>query len=244
MVVVEESALEVDWRLNVVACGSESGFGSSSLPASLLESFGKVRRMFDKAMDLVVKEVRAFIASTHQPNEQPVDHPDYVILGNIASADAPQSPLANHTVASVVNIAEEAAFKNAPHLQAREGKIRYRNAPAFLNLFLLFSANYDGYATALLRLSQVVTFFQGKNTFTLKNSPQPNDDEDSDLRITLELLALTFEQVNYLWASLGGKQMPFVLYKVRMVRIQADRTLAEGPVIEEIVGNTKHLRAR
>ena len=101
---------------------------------------------------------------------------------------------------------------------------------------MLFSANYDNYDTALRRLSQVVTFFQGKNTFTLKNSPVPEliGDATIEIRLILDLFALTFEQVNYLWASLGGKQMPFVLYKVRLVRIQADRTEAEVPVIEEI----------
>ncbi|GJL83497.1 MAG: hypothetical protein DHS20C01_31310 [marine bacterium B5-7] len=193
--------------------------------------------MFAKAVNLIMTDLRAFIALS---DPEGPDAPDYVISGNIAMADAPDltPPINQRVVVSVVNIAEEAAFKNAAHYERIGAETRYRNAPVFLNLYVLFSANYENYDTALRRLSQVITFFQGKNTFTLKNSPVPEfSDDATELRLILELFALTFEQVNYLWASLGGKQMPFVLYKLRLVRIQADRTQATSPVIEEIVAD-------
>ncbi len=201
--------------------------------------------MFKEALSLITSDLRAFIASTDSGGAAE-DAPEYIVSGNIALFDGaePNATISQRMVATVINIAEESAFKNAPHFERNGNQTRYRNAPAFLNLYILFSANYVKYETALKRLSQVVTFFQGKNVFDLKNTPQLDMHSDpTELRLIVELFALTFEQVNYVWASLGGKQMPFVLYKVRMVRVQADRTQAEGHVIEEIVGNSKNLTA-
>lgn len=192
--------------------------------------------MLRNAVKLINSELRTYIASTDGAAN---DGPDYVVMGNIAlSENADQNnSIKDRIVASVINIAEESSLKNAPHFERSGNQARYRNAPVFINMYLLFSANYADYGTALKRLSNVVTFFQGKNVFTLKDSPgEASQTEDSsELRLIMELFALTFEQVNYVWASLGGKQMPFVLYKVRMLQVQADRAYAEGKLIEEIV---------
>jgi hypothetical protein len=194
--------------------------------------------MIANAINLILTELRSYIASSAGASD--IDESDYVVPGNIAMVDTPDLSdlMRNRVVSSVVNIAEEATFKNSAHYALRDGLTRYRNAPAFLNLYVLFSANYNHYETALRRLSQVVTFFQGKNIFSLKDSPNETLlDDKTEMRLIMELFALTFEQVNYLWASLGGKQMPFLLYKLRIVRVDADRTQAEAPAIEEIVAN-------
>ena len=56
----------------------------------------------------------------------------------------------------------------------------------------------------------------------------------SDLKFTLELYTLTFEQINHLWGSLGGRQVPFAMYKLRLVAITDRALLREVPLIEEI----------
>ncbi len=191
--------------------------------------------MIADAANLILRELQASLRAT---NPGASDAPDFVVLGNIALADVDNlnPPIAERVVISVVNIAEETAFKNAPHYERAGDNTRYRNAPKYLNLYLLFSANYRDSSTALTRLSQVISFFQGKNVFTLTDSPSDKtvDDPFAEMKLIMELFALTFEQVNYLWASLGGKQMPFVLYKVRLVRMQSDRTQREAPVIERV----------
>jgi hypothetical protein len=196
-------------------------------------------RMLSIATNLILNDLRSYIAA--QDGGAGADAPEYVVAGNIALADVQDltPSIRQRVVATVVNIAEEAALKNVPYYQRSGSTARYRNPPAFLNLYLLFSANYGDYDDALKRLSQVVTFFQGKNAFSMKDSlkevpDQQILDQAEDMLLILDLFALTFEQVNYLWASLGGKQMPFVLYKVRLVRILGDRVQAETPVIEEI----------
>jgi hypothetical protein len=129
---------------------------------------------------------------------------------------------------------------------------RYENRPVFLNLYVLFTANFtggvppnNGYVQALRRLSLVLEFFQGKNVFTPANSsvtlpPELADLSNPDiagLKLNLELYTLTFEQINHLWGSLGGRQMPFVMYKVRLIAITERSIRKEVPLIEEIETN-------
>ena len=194
--------------------------------------------MLAKALRLISTQLRQYIAST-DPGATDPDAPNYVVLGNIALADVSDlsPPIRQRVVLSMVNVNEEATFKNLPNYDRLGGETRYRNAPVHLNLFLLFSANYDDYENALRRLSQVITFFQGKNVFTFRDAPMDeflDDAEVADFKLVLDLYTLTFEQINYLWGSLGGKQVPFVMYKLRLVKVQADRTRAAGALIEEV----------
>jgi hypothetical protein len=137
----------------------------------------------------------------------------------------------------LVNLEEETTLKNG-NTFTREagGVVHYHNAPLHVNLFLLFSANYRNYETALKRLTQVMTFFQGKQTFTLNNSPGASQHVTlvAELSLTMDLLSLSFEDVNYLWGSLGGKQLPFVTYRGRLVTIRDRRVLEGGGHIQEI----------
>jgi hypothetical protein len=48
------------------------------------------------------------------------------------------------------------------------------------------------------------------------------------------MFTLSFEQINHLWGSLGGRQMPFVMYKLRLVSVTEHALLREVPLIEEI----------
>lgn len=200
--------------------------------------------MILQAVELIVEQLRAYI-STQDQIEGGIDSGEnaFVTLGNIALADSPdRAPqIQQRIVLSLVNVLEETTLKNKPNFERVNNRIQYRNAPVHLNLYLLFSANYDDYSNALIRLSQVVEFFQGKNRFSLDNSPidLPDDELEalSEFRLSMDLYALSFEQINHLWGSLGGKQVPFVLYRMRIVEVQVDRPTAEGPPITEIHSN-------
>jgi len=121
------------------------------------------------------------------------------------------------------------------------GNAIYQNPPVNLNLYVLFSCNYTGdhYNLALKRLSYIIRFLQSKNVFSVSSSVSggsvsPEDPDIIDLKFTMELYTLTFEQINHLWGSLGGRQMPFVMYKLRLVTITERATVREVPLIEEI----------
>ena len=195
--------------------------------------------MISKALNLILDELNQFIP--------PIAGAPEVVLGNIALHESPDmDELSNKLVVCLVNVEEESTMKNRKHYQINDTEVIYRNPPVNLNLYVLFSANYttgnDPYDTSLKRLSQVISFFQSKNNFTLQNSTSGGSEDDEDLRnmrLVFELYTLTFEQINYLWGSLGGKQMPFVMYKVRLVTVNTRRPIGGGRVIEELESKDK-----
>jgi hypothetical protein len=189
--------------------------------------------MIDAAFALLNNQLAAYIESMGG------DRLD-VIMANIAAIDAANSniDLERKVILSLVNIEEEAALKNVGPLYRNAKTLNYVNPPVYLNLYLLITAHYEKYEDALTRLSNVIQFFQGKNSFSLKNSP-PNDmllnpETYEDIQLHLEMFSLSFEQLNHLWGSLGGKQWPSVLYKVRLVKITENRINAQGPLIEQV----------
>ena len=197
--------------------------------------------MIVDAVSLILGQLNQYI---HQQDGDPHGAPDAVIVGNIANADHPvfSSDVENQVVLTLVNLEEEAALKNGPTFtRAGPDAVSYHNPAIHLNLFVLFTANYRNYDTALRRLSQIVTFFQGKQRFTLRNSPGTVASVSviSDLSISMDLLSLSFEEVNHLWGSLGGKQGPFVAYRGRLVTVRDLRVLeGGGPVLEvEVTGH-------
>jgi len=164
--------------------------------------------------------------------------PNQVLWGNIAHLDRQEiaTELDNHLVLTLVKIEEERVLKNGRNYSAgAAGEIIYRNRPLHLNLFVLFTANYRNYATALRRVAQVLTFFQGKQKFTLANSPgaMPNS-PIAEFSLVMDLLSLTFEEVNHLWGFLGAKQSPFALYRGRLVTLSDMPALDGGGVVQEI----------
>lgn len=192
--------------------------------------------MINDALNLIVRELNQYIS--------PGENDSTVVLGNIGFIEGSGSntaDLSNDTdlakmVLSLVNVEEEKTLKNGPHDFMRNGQIHYKNRPVVLNLYLLFSANFPVYDTSLKRLSQVIAFFQGKNIFTVQNSPSLTAESESlkELKLILELNSLSFEQINHLWGSLGGKQVPFVLYKARLIEIESQVLQGIGPPITQI----------
>ena len=203
--------------------------------------------MIDQALTIIRDELEAYFRLLG-------DDTATVILDNISLLDTQDGAnLKDKVIISLVNVEEESTLKNLTHKVRLNGGINYVEPPVHLNLYLLFSANYVGestsptpkYTLALTRLSTIIQFFQSKRLFTLHNSPNANLSQSiedlnnpdlSNLRITIELYTLTFEQINHLWGSLGGKQLPFVMYKARLVEIQ-DPLRRNVPVIEEVRGD-------
>ncbi len=162
-----------------------------------------------------------------------------VVGGNVAHLDAETAdpPLTNKVVLTVVNLEEEKTLRNqVPYqesVQNGERTIEYRQPPAFLNAYLLFSASHTNYRNALRLLSDVLLFFQRRPVFTAQNSPGfALPPAQADARLVVELHSPSFEQANHLWGSLGGKQLPFVLYKCRLLKFEPVQVpLTRKPVL-------------
>jgi hypothetical protein len=136
---------------------------------------------------------------------------------------------------TLVNIEEETVGKaQTPYKKNDNDSIYIVNPEIKLNLYLLFTANFgdneNGYKESLKFLSYVISFFQAKNFFNHQNSP---DLDERIEKLILSLYTLPFEQQNYLWGSIGAKYMPSVMYKVRLITVQADEVKAEVYSITE-----------
>jgi hypothetical protein len=194
--------------------------------------------MIESALILLRNELQEYINSK--------DASVNVIVDNIGMFETSQgNTLINNIVLSLVNIEEESTLKNQSPLKRPNGlRAIYENPPVYLNLYILFTCNYSGndYPLALKRLGYIVQFLQSKNSFSADSSVSGGlmnfgDDDVVDLRFTLELYTLTFEQINHLWGSLGGRQMPFAMYKLRLVAITERAVVRDVPLIEEIETN-------
>jgi len=197
--------------------------------------------MIDKALILLKTELAAYLISKG-------DNAASVIIDNIGlSETSAGNSLPDSMVITLVNIEEESTLKNqSPLKRFPLAAAQYENPPVYLNLFVLMTCNYsgEGYLLALKRLSLVIQFLQSKNSFsstitTSGGSADPNDKQE--LKFTMELYTLTFEQINYLWGSLGGRQVPFAMYKLRLIAISEHAMVREVPLIEEIETNLSTL---
>lgn len=187
--------------------------------------------MINEVMKFIVDEINAEIT---------VSSGLFASLGNIARQEsgegsAASSPVGN-VVMTVVNIEEENTLKNNTPYIRRGEKIEKQNPIVFINLYVLISSPIDPYDKALLRISEVIRFFQGKSVFTPEGNIASNFPDQVE-KIMLELFTLNFEQVNHLWGILGGKYLPSVMYKLRLLPILSNKKQNVHP-IEEIAANS------
>ena len=169
-----------------------------------------------------------------------------VALENIALIETSaenSDKLTNKVVLTLINLEEEPTLKNQLHYKVIDKlTTEYRNPPVHLNLFLLISANCNTYTNSLRSISKTIEFFQGKKTFTSENTVYEVK-EDFDLlesfKLIIELYTPSFEQLNHVWGTLGGRQLPSVIYKIQLVEI--DQKLLKGTekVILEITDTLK-----
>lgn len=197
-----------------------------------------------QALEFIRLNLNSYIISQTDDSKE-----DDVKLGNIAlltDSLMGNSELHESIYISLVNIHEESAFKNMPPVRTSEINSNYREPPIYLNLFVLISSCYRDYKKSLEFLSYVIQYFHTNKIFSFSNKPVTEIVEvdsvsytfiegiKNDLQLTFDLYSLTFEQLNYLWGSLGGRQVPFVLYKARVLEIDSKLQKKGGGYIEEI----------
>jgi Pvc16 N-terminal domain len=139
---------------------------------------------------------------------------------------------------SLINIEEDRTFKTQLPVMVRQ-KDHYLKQPPDLkiNLYILISAYNKKYEDALKLISKVVSYFQVNTVFQNRTAEKKDDIPlpDSIDKLIVELYTPSFEQQNQIWASLSTGYLPSVIYKVRMLLIDADTRLQETvPDIRQI----------
>ena len=169
-----------------------------------------------------------------------------VVLENIAMIETTSEnsdKLTNKVVLTLLNLEEETTLKNLPNYTViNKSTIEYRNPPIHLNLFLLISGNCNTYINSLRCISKTIEFFQGKKIFTAENTIyEPKEDFEAlnNFKLITELYTPTFGELNYVWGTLGGRQLPSVIYKIQLVEIDRKELTGIGKVITEITDKLK-----
>lgn len=182
-----------------------------------------------EALSFLEKELKGYLsAKLNSGNE------DAIKVGNIVKVldgDGDASSNSARALISLVNVEEDRLSKSPDNYRKIDDKILYKNPKIFLNLYLLITAKQADYGEALKVLSYIIQFFQHKNVFDLQNSPLLDPKIE---RLVLDLHTLNFEQMNHLWGILGGKYVPSVLYKMRVVGIEEEAQDSIGEPIMEI----------
>jgi len=155
---------------------------------------------------------------------------DKVLLSSIINQDgslAITEP--DKIVVTLVNIQEET-------VSSRYNTMENMRRPINVNLYLLFSAYFNdkNYPEALKFISAVISYFQANGVFNHSNSP--NLDMNIE-KLTFEIVNQDLQAQSYLWGTLGGKYLPSIMYKVRMITIQEGNIQTEYTPISGIGSN-------
>lgn len=159
-------------------------------------------------------------------------------LGNISmfnDGDEFTAALKDKLIVSVANIEEDRISKTPDNFIRQGDRTIYRNPPLHFNITLIFSATHS-YDKALPLIEGVIRFFQVKNVFDTTNTTGLDAEVN---KAVFDLVSLNLEQMHQLWTSLGGKYIPSVIYKMRMITIDEAVVKADAGVITEIVIDDK-----
>jgi hypothetical protein len=192
--------------------------------------------MIYEALQIISEQLENYLSSQGLSN--------LVKLENIAILESASENAANvngKVVLTLLNLEEDSTQKNLPNFKVRNGITEYKNPPVHLNLYLLISANCDTYDKSLRCISKTIQFFQGKKVFTSTNTVYNRTNVAFDVfdqfKFNLELYTLSLEQLNYVWGTLGGRQLPSVIYKIQLIEIEQDLKLSTSGVITHIGGD-------
>ncbi|MEM0517012.1 MULTISPECIES: DUF4255 domain-containing protein [Aequorivita] len=195
--------------------------------------------MIYETLEIVKDQVSKYL-------EQKTSDANLVVLENVSKYDNPDiNTMNDKVVLSLLNIEEEVALKNNPNVKFKNGETIYKNPAVHVNIFALFAANRTTYTSALRDVSFIIEFFQSKKIFTQVNTPLnpaiPALSNIKEFRFIAELYTPTFEQLNYIWGTLGGKALPAVLYKISVVKVESTALFEKGTPITEISGTFNNI---
>lgn len=203
--------------------------------------------MIDNALKVLANEVNKYVLRKLDPQRDP-STTKRVATGNIVrlqeletSGGRTESSSFAPGILTLVNLEEERNLKSPNNFVRVNDRMEYRNPKILLNLYCLFTVNHSSYDTSLQYLSLIIQFFQYRNYIDHVNTPPDNGlmlDQKIE-RLIVDMVSMNAEQVNHLWATLGGKYLPSVLYKIRMVPIEDETPDMQGAPIIKISINSR-----
>ncbi|MFX1678791.1 DUF4255 domain-containing protein [Mitsuaria sp. CC2] len=181
--------------------------------------------MIDAALLHIAGHLNAVLRRSHQSAE------DLVAVTALHEADgAPAAGAAHRLCAFLVNL-ERDAVPGMPSPTLGGGERLARVAPPVqLNLLVMIAANYGGstYPEALKLIGSAIACFQATPVLDPQNTPGLDPRID---KLTLNIEPLGLHDLATLWGVLGGRYVPSVLYRVRLLSIDARKPDAQLPSV-------------
>ena len=159
---------------------------------------------------------------------------DVVLVSSLMELDGSVTPNANNKlVLTLVNIEKDTMpVHTGAAARSRDDRFLQYAPPLYLNLYLMMSANFGAgnYTEALKYISQAIGFFQQRPVFDQHNSPGLDKRID---KLVLDIENLAIPDLNNLWSLMGGRYLPSMFYKVRMITVDARAIAGQLPVITD-----------
>jgi len=154
---------------------------------------------------------------------------DIVVLANPVEADGKSDGIATNKVILFLAGLERDTL---PMRSGGDNQMLSYQAPTWLNVYLMVAANFTApsYPDSLKYLSRVIAFFQAHPVFDRHSSPAMDEKID---KLILDMENLDRRELNNLWGMFGGKYMPSVLYRVRMLGIDANSVAGRRHAVSE-----------
>jgi hypothetical protein len=155
---------------------------------------------------------------------------DLVVVSNLQGPDgAPAPNVSNRIVLFLTSIERDTVTQRLPEQTVRgiSGP-----GPLFLNLYVMAAANFTGnnYPEALKFLSLVIGFFHARPVLDHSNCP---DLDHGIEKLILDIENTSPQAASNIWGVLGGRYLPSVLYRVRMVVIDGGAIHGRVPQVSD-----------
>lgn len=143
----------------------------------------------------------------------------------------------NKVVISLINVEKETTKPfYVRNQQLQNGNYSDVSPSERYNLDLLISSNFDDYGETLKFLDAVILFFQVNTTLDASSfSSIPA----GLTRLEFEIEKVTYHQMQSLWTAMGAKYQPSVIYKTRLITIQASEISGFTPAVSNTSNSAK-----
>jgi hypothetical protein len=144
----------------------------------------------------------------------------------------------NKLAVFLVNIERDTMPGQLPRHDLPSGRLPRLPAPVTLNLMVMFAAHFHAanYAEALKFVAGTIAFFQSRPVLTHENTPGLDARID---RLALDIENLGLGDLSNLWGTFGGRYLPSVLYRMRLVTLDGGQLDAQVPVVREPVATVR-----
>lgn len=161
---------------------------------------------------------------------------ELVVVSSLYEPDGSVAAGVNNKLAVfLVNIERD----TMPVQRPRRAEDTLRPPPVSLNLQLMFAASFGAanYTEALKFVASTVAFFQAAPLLDHDNTPALDPRID---RLVLDIENQATAELSNLWGIFGGRYLPSVLYRMRMVTFDAGPREGPLPLVREPVVGAHH----